>query len=124
MIILMELSTSEKDEKYQSYFMHEHMYCVAIDCVLMCYMYCLDDLFCLSIDTLCIIARNENVISSYANKKNLSLFGYKIYIEAKFVFVSVIIVNVDVWVKSCVFWVVFEYFDNRILIRRKIQVLL
>ena len=67
--------------------MHDHIYCVAIDCVLMRYMYCLDDLFCLSIDTLYIIARNDGVISAYAS------YGYLIarIIKAKFVFVSVIL---------------------------------
>ena len=71
--------------------MHEHMYCVAIDCVLMRYVYCLDDLCCLSIDhdTLCIIARNDGVISSYTNYHYL--VARYICIEAKFVFVSVIL---------------------------------
>ena len=49
----------------------KHMRCVTIDCVLMCYEYCLDDLFCLLIDTLYIVARSDNLISSYANCHHL-----------------------------------------------------
>ena len=35
--------STEKDGKYQSY--DEQMHCVAIECVLVRYEYCLDDLF-------------------------------------------------------------------------------
>ena len=38
-----DANTSEKDAKYQCY--DEHIHCVAIECVLVRYENCLDDLF-------------------------------------------------------------------------------
>ena len=83
----------------------KRMHCGTIDCILICYEYCLDDLFCLSIDTLYIIARRDNVISAYANYHYMWLQDiYSSYVCLVYICYAV---NVDVWVKHCCFFVLF-----------------
>ena len=68
-------NTSEKDWKYQTYALWGNWLFF-----IMRYKYRLADVFCLSIDKLCIIARNDNVIISYANYHCLVEDVYSSYV--------------------------------------------